>query len=88
MLEREVCHLVDQFLRVLACVGSANTTAMMMGFQHDARGFIITLAEYGLENVDDELHWRLVVVQHQDDRFFGRFDPLATLVFSLSMQEE
>jgi hypothetical protein len=54
-----------------------------MGVEHDDYGFIITFPENGFESVDYELHWRMVAVQDQDDGFFGRFDPLAPLVFPL-----
>src|SRR5690242_10218991 len=37
-----------------------------MNMEHDARRLLPVLVEEPLENVNDELHGRVVVVQHQD----------------------
>ena len=44
----------------------ANTHAMAVDMQHHLNGFLAILVEEALENVNDELHGRVVVVQDEN----------------------
>src|SRR6266851_4931673 len=46
-------------------INAAHPHALLMDVKHDLRGFIAILLEDVLQNVDHELHRRVVVVQHQ-----------------------
>src|SRR5690242_4986418 len=46
-------------------VYAANTDPAPMHMQHDAGRFLTALGEKALEDMHDELHWGVVVVQHQ-----------------------
>jgi len=62
----EVGHLRDLGFSNLVSKNSANTYPMLMHVQHDTRGVLARLVEMALKNVNNELHWRIVVVQQQD----------------------
>src|SRR5881392_1750799 len=46
-------------------IDTTNTDPASMHVQHDAGRFLATLAKKTFENVHDELHRRVVVIQHQ-----------------------
>lgn len=45
-------------------VHTTDTDASAMNVEHNARCFFSVFAEEALKDVDDELHWRVIVVQH------------------------
>src|ERR1700681_1423060 len=66
VLARKIHHLRHLGLGDLVGEYSALPDSMMMDVEHDlGRGFDILLKEL-LQNVNDKLHWRVVVVQDQD----------------------
>src|SRR5579875_1269651 len=58
----------------LVSIDAAHTNPAAMHVQHDARRFLPALIEEPLQDMNDELHRRVVVIQHKHfvhRRFFG-----------------
>src|SRR5579872_1561827 len=49
----------------LVSVNAAHSDASAMNVQHDTRGFLTRLLKKSFEDMNDKLHGRVVVVQHQ-----------------------
>ena len=65
MFSRKVHHLCHLGFGDLVRKNAALSDPMMMNMQHDlCRGFNVLLKEF-LKNVNDELHWRVIVVQNK-----------------------
>src|ERR1700741_133170 len=65
VLAREFNHLSNLGLGNLEGVDAANADAVAVHVQHDLYSLFARLGEKSLENVNDELHWRVVVVEDQ-----------------------
>ena len=65
MLPGEIHDLGHLGLGNLVCEDAANADTAAMDVHHDTGGFLTTLGEKPFEDVYDELHRRVVVVQHQ-----------------------
>jgi hypothetical protein len=63
MLAREVHHLRHLRLRNLISIDAADSDAFLMHMKHDARGFFTMFIKEPFEDVNDELHWRIIIVQ-------------------------
>ena len=61
-----VNHLGDFRLGDLISKDPTDTHAPLVDMQHDTRRLFPALAEELLQDVDDELLWRVIIVQHQD----------------------
>src|SRR5580698_5012147 len=66
MAAREFNDLRDFRLRHLVGENAAYTHTVLVDMQHDLDRFVAALVEELLEDVDDELHRRVVVVQDED----------------------
>ena len=66
MPAREFNHLGDFCFRHLEGEYAANTHAVAMDMKHDLDGLFPPLVEESLENVNDKLHRRVVVVQDEN----------------------
>ena len=65
MFSRKVHHLCHFGFGDLIRKNAALSDPVMMNMQHDlCRGFNVLLKEF-LKNVNDELHWRVIVVQNK-----------------------
>ena len=62
----EFNHLGDFCFRDLEGEDAANADAMAMDMQHDIDRFLAGFAENLFQDMDDEFHRRVVVVQEQD----------------------
>ena len=65
VLARVIHRLRHLGLGDLVGVDAAHTHALLMDVQHDLGRFFAVLLEDVLQDVDDELHRRVIVVQHQ-----------------------
>ena len=65
MLPGEVHDLRHLSFRDLVGIDAANADPAAMHMQHDLRRFLPALGEKPLKDVNDELHRRVVVIQHQ-----------------------
>lgn len=66
MLAGQVHCLSDFGFRDFVRVNTAYADASLMHMKHDLGGILLRAIEEALEDVNDKLHWRIVVVQHQD----------------------
>src|SRR5579872_7090488 len=66
MLPCKIHNLSHLGLGDFVSINSANPHATTVDMQHDPRRLLAILVEEALEDVDDKLHRRVVVVQHQD----------------------
>ena len=95
MLARKIHHLRHLGLGDLVGENPALTDAMLVNMQHDLGSGFDILAEEALDDVNDELHRRVVVVQNQhavqvrtlglrldlgDDRRRGTVGPSGTIL--------
>ena len=55
---------------------SADSAAFVVDFEHDLRGRVDIPQEVFLQYQDDELHRRVIVVEHHDLEQLGRLDAL------------
>jgi hypothetical protein len=62
----EFNHLRHFCFRNLVGEDSADTHTMAMDLQHDLHGLVAPLVEESLEDMNDELHRRVVVVEQKD----------------------
>ena len=58
-------YLIDLGGRDITRIDAADAFAVQMDLEHDLRGCFAVLAEEFLQNDDDKLHGRVVVVEHQ-----------------------
>ncbi len=65
MLARKVHDLGDFGFSDLIREYAALADTVVMNMQHDTRGFLPVLLEETLHDVDDKLHWSIVVIQKQ-----------------------
>lgn len=65
MLPRQIHGLRDFGLSHLVGKNTANADAALVHVQHNLRRILLVFIEKSFEDVDDELHRRVVVVQHQ-----------------------
>lgn len=63
MLARVNHHLRHLGLRNLVREYPTDALAAGMNLKHDASGVLAVQPEHVLQDIDDELHWRVVVVQ-------------------------
>jgi hypothetical protein len=70
-------HLRDLCLRYFIGEDPANPDALLVDVEHDARRIFQAHLEKALERVDDELHRRVIIVEHQHliGRWLFRFGP-------------
>ncbi len=66
MAAREFNDLRDLGLRHLVGENAAYTHTVLVDMQHDLDRFVAALVEELFQDVDDELHRRVVVVQDED----------------------
>ena len=66
VLAGEIHHLRHFGLRYLIRKDAAHANTAAMDVQHDASRFLTVFVEEPLENVHDEFHRRVVVVEHQN----------------------
>ena len=66
MLPRQIHGLRNFCLGDLVCKNTADTDTALVYVQHDLRRILLVFIEKSFEDVDDELHWRVVVIQHQN----------------------
>ena len=65
MAARQLDHLGNLGFRPFEGLNPADTHTMTMDMQHDLNGLLPRLGEEPLQNVDDELHRRVVVIEEQ-----------------------
>ena len=66
MLTGEINNLLHLRLRDLVGINATDSNAALVNVHHDVGGLIPVLSEEPLEKMDDEFHWRVIVVQHQN----------------------
>lgn len=74
MLTSEIHDLGDFGFRNFIGEDTANADTLLVDMQHDLRGFFLIHREKRLQDMDDELHRRVIVVKHQHlvhRRLFG-----------------
>ena len=60
-------HNLSHFcLGDLISVDTADADAAAVDMHHDARGFVAIFLKEAFQDVNDEFHWRVVVIQHED----------------------
>ena len=65
MAPGEFHDLVDLRLRNLICEYTAYPNTAPMNMQHDSVGLFRTLAKKPFKDMNDELHWRVIIVQKE-----------------------
>ena len=74
MLAGKVYSLCDLGFGDFERIDPANTDATLMDMKHDLCRFFAILVEESFQDVNDEFHWRVIVIQQQhfvERRFFG-----------------
>mgnify|MGYP004051955115 FL=1 len=74
MLTSKIHDLGDFGFRDFVGEDTANADPLLVDMQHDLRGFFLVHREKRLQDMDDELHRRVIVVKHQHlvhRRLFG-----------------
>ncbi len=66
MLAGVIYDLSHLGLRHFETVYTAHAYPLLMYLKHDLYGFGFGLAEKILKNMDNKIHWRVVIIQHQD----------------------
>jgi len=66
MLLGECGNLRDLGFRYFIAKHTADTPALRMDFEHDARGLRAIQSKYQLENLNNELHRRVIIIEQQD----------------------
>ena len=65
MAAGEIHDLIDLRLRNLVCEYTAYADTAPMNMQHDSVCFLCTLTKKPFKDMNDELHWRVIVVQKE-----------------------
>ena len=74
VLPGKVHNLLDLGLGNFVGEDAADPDTLLVNVKHNLRRFFVAFAEEALQHEDDELHRRVVVIQHDDlvhRRFFG-----------------
>lgn len=66
MLTGKIHHLLDLGLGDFIGKDAADTDAPLVHMQHDTRCFLAGLVEKPLENVNNEFHGSVIVIQHKN----------------------
>ena len=66
MAARKFNHLRDFRFGDFIGEHAANSDSVTMHMQHDLDSFVAAFVEESLQNVNDELHGRIIVVQDED----------------------
>ena len=66
MFSRKVHHLRDLRFRHLVSVDPAFAYSVMMHMQHNSCGGFVVLPEEPLQDMHNEFHWRVVIVEDKD----------------------
>ncbi len=65
MSSGKVHHFRDFRFRHLVGENTTHSHTTLMDMQHNPRGFFLILLEKPFKNMNDELHRRVIVIQHQ-----------------------
>lgn len=79
ILVREIHDLVHFGFGNFIRENPANADALLMDMKHDPSGLLEIHMEKALEDDDDEFHWSVIVIQHQNFEHTGFFGACAGL---------
>jgi hypothetical protein len=65
MLARKIKYLLYLRVRHIIWINSARAAPLMMNLKHDPASSLAILIEHALQNVNYELHGRVVIVEEQ-----------------------